>query len=457
MKNIYIETYGCSANINNSEILAGLLTQAGYNITNNQDIADTIILNTCIVKGKTENKIKRRIQDVKKSNKLIIITGCMPETDAKQIKQLNPNTILLGTHHFKEIIKLLKDYFENKLTDKRQQEYLSKTNEEKLNLPKKPQNQLISIIQISEGCLGNCTFCKTKLAKGKLYSYSQDKILSSIKNDLQQGAKEIWITSQDCASYGMDKSERNLPELIKKIILLPHKFKLRLGMMNPNYLYPILDEMIEIYQSPKIYKFLHIPIQSASDKILKDMKRQYKIKKVEEIIKRFRTEFPDITIATDIIIGYPTETSKDFQESLNFIKTYKPDVFNLSKFSSHKGTEIYKQLSQGKVMRRKPLCVLAHKQTEACSLKELPIEILNKRNIEIMKLHQETALQNKQKFKDKTIKVLINKKLSGNLFEARDDNYNIILISSSDKTILGKTKQVKIEQVGVHHMVGEII
>ena len=409
--NIYIETYGCSANINNSEILAGLLSQAGYNIINNESIADTIILNTCIVKGKTENKIKRRIQDLKESKKLLIITGCMPETDAKQIQSLNHKTILLGTHHFKEITKIIKDYHENNLSDKRQEYYLSEQDEEKLNLHKKPQNKLISIIQISEGCLGNCTYCKTRLAKGKLFSYSQEKILSSIKSDLQNGAKEIWITSQDNASYGIDTKDKIqlLPQLLKEILKLPHKFKLRLGMMNPNNLLNIQDEMIEIYKSPKLYKFLHIPIQSASNKVLKHMNRPYKAEQVEEIINKFREEFPDITIATDIIIGYPTETDKDFNESLKFIQTNKPDVFNLSKFSSHKGTN-------------------AH------SLKELPIETLNKRNIEIMKAHQETALENKQKFKDKIIKVLVNKKLQPQLYESRDENYNIVLLNSDDKS-----------------------
>ena len=203
-------------------------------------------------------------------------------------------------------------------------------------------------------------------------------------------------------------------------------------MMDPNNVLPILDELIEIYKSPKLYKFIHIPIQSASNEVLKHMNRLYTIKQIEEIINKFRKQFPNITIATDIIIGYPTETDKDFKKSLEFIKTFKPDVFNLSKFSSHKGTEAEK-------------------------LKELPIEILNKRNTEIMKAHQETALENKQKFKDKTVKVLINKKMQGNLYEARDDNYNIVLISSDDKSILGKNKEVKIKQVGVHHPIGELI
>jgi len=452
MKNyIYIQTFGCTANQNNSEILAGILKSAGYEITNNQDIADIIILNTCIVKQKTEDKIKRKIQDLKKQkNKLIIITGCMPETDAKVIQQLNNKAILLGTHHMRDISNLIKDYQDNKLKDKK---YLDYQREEKLNLPKLPINKLISICQISEGCLGNCSYCKTKLAKGKLFSYSEQDIIKTIESDLKQGAKEVWITSQDNANYGLDQfslsyqnksvhksrlslpmqkryqnGKQKLPELLKKILNLNHKFKLRLGMMDPNNIIPILDELIEIYKYPKMYKFLHIPIQSASNKILKHMNRLYTIEQAEQIIKKFKQEIPNITISTDIIVGYPTETKQDHKQNLDFIKKIKPDVFNLSKFSSHK-------------------------QTSAGKLKPLLIKTIHKRAKELMDEHRKTALQNKKKFLNKTIKVFVNKKISENLFEARDENYNIVLINSKDN-LLGKNIKVKIKNIGVHHIIG---
>jgi len=430
---IYIETYGCSANKNNSEILAGILTQSGYQITNNKEIAEIMIINTCIVKGKTENKIKRRIQDIAKiyPDKLIIITGCMPETDAKQIKKLNSKTILLGTHNFKEIVKLIKDYNENKLTDKKQEIYLDYQEETKLNFPKIPNNKLISITQISEGCFGECTYCKARLAKGPLFSYPMDDIVKSVENDLKSGAKEVWITSQDNAAYMLDKNNKSqLPELLKKILDLKHNFKLRLGMMNPNFLHLIIDEMINIYQSKKMYKFLHIPIQSADNIVLKHMKRKYNLKQVKDIINKFKKEFPEMTIATDIIVGYPTETEQAHENNLKFINEFKPDVFNLSKFSKHKGTKAEK-------------------------LKELPIETINQRTSELMNVHKKTALENKQKFLGKIIKVFVNKKLQESIiYEARDENYNIVLINSK-KNILSKNVEVKIKQTAVHHMLGE--
>ena len=432
MKFIYIETYGCSANQNNSEILAGILLQNNYQITNNPDIAEILIINTCIVKGKTESKIKRRIQDLSKlyKNKLIIVSGCMPETDFFQLKKINPKLIFLGTHHFKDIVKLLKDFYESNLDSKQQLTYLSKRSEEKILLPKIPKNKLISITQISEGCLGECTYCKARLAKGKLFSYDGNKILESINNNLNSGAKELWLTSQDCSSYNLEKGEQKLPELLNKILNLNHKFKLRLGMMNPNNLYDIMDNIIEIYKNNKMYKFLHIPIQSASNKILKDMNRHYTIEQVELIINKFRQEFPNITIATDIITGYPAETNEDHKLNLEFIRKFKPDVLNLSKFSSHKNTEAGKLIPLNK-------------------------ELINKRASEIMQLHRKTAQENKLKYKNKNLKVFVNSKTNmPNIYESRDDNYNIVLIKSSDKSILGKNINIKITQIGVHHMIG---
>jgi MiaB-like tRNA modifying enzyme len=428
-KIIFIETYGCSSNQNNSEIMAGLLSQAGFLITNNEELADMIILNTCVVKSKTESKIKRRIQDLK--SKKIIVTGCMPETDIKALKKLNRNLIFLGTHHFKDIVKIIRDYQERNLDEKQQQDYISQKDEEKLNLPKVPQNKLISIHQISEGCLGNCSYCKTRLAKGKLFSYPQENIIKSIENDLQSGAKEIWLTSQDCASYWLDKDKAELPELLNKILNLKHNFKLRIGMMNPNNVLPILHELVEIYKNKKMYKFLHIPIQSASNKILEDMNRFYKIEEAEKIITSFQKEIPNVTIATDIIVGYPTEKEEDHKQNLEFIKKFKPSVLNLSKFSKHK-------------------------QTPAGKLNELPNKIVKQRTAELMKEHRRTAEENKKVFLNKEVEVFIDKKISENLYETRDENYNIVLIKTG-KENLGKNVSVIIKEAGVHHMRAELI
>jgi len=438
MNKIYIETYGCSANQNNSEIIAGILSKTGFLITQNEKLADIIIINSCVVKGKTESKIKRRIQDLKpwsnQKSHLLIIAGCMAETDWKKIKRINPNAVFLGINHIKDVLNLIKDWQENQLNEKKQQAYLSERFEEKLILPKVPQNKIISITQIAEGCSGNCSYCKTRLAKGNLRSYPQEDIVKSIENDLQNGVKEVWLTSQDNAAYGIDRSKKSeLPELLKRILALKHRFKLRLGMANPNNILPILDELIEIYKNKKMFKFLHIPVQSASNSVLKHMNRYYTIEDAGKIIKKFRKEIPDITIATDIIVGYPTETEEDHKKNLEFIKNYKPDILNLSKFSSHK-------------------------QTPAGKLKVLPKSIVRKRTKELMQLHRETARENKTKFLGKIIKVLVDKRVPNTekLHQARDDNYNLVIVKC-DKADLRKEIKVKITNLGLHTIIGEKI
>ena len=332
---LYFETYGCAANQNNTEIMKGLCLQAGLQITNNPDIADLLIINTCIVKEPSEKKIEFRISELGKkySNKPIIIAGCMPQVRNEKLQ--NKNLYLLGIHHVKDICKLIRKILESRYEEK---EFLTEKFEEKLCLPKVPARKDIGITQISEGCNSFCSFCIVKKAKGKLFSYPQEDIIKNIENDLKAGAKEIWITSQDNASYGLPE-KRKLPELMRKILSLKGNFQIRLGMMNPENVLPILPSLIEIYKNKKMKKFLHIPVQSGSNRILKKMNRNYKVEDFLKIVKEFRKQIPNLILWTDIIVGFPTETEEDFEKTLELIKKIKPDRINLSRFWQLKGTE----------------------------------------------------------------------------------------------------------------------
>ena len=245
MAKIFIKTFGCSANYNNSEIMAGLLVKAGHKIVSEPKNADLIIINTCTVKLPTENKVKRSIRNFLNLNKKIIIAGCMPEVQKETLKNIAPYASFVGVHHTKEIAHAVKKIINNSLVD-----LTGKRNETKLNLPVKRKNKIIQIIQISEGCNGRCTYCIVKLAKGKLFSYLEEDILKQVKSAVKQGCKEIWLTSQDNSAYGQD-IKTNLVSLLKKIILIESDFKVRIGMMDPNNLIKILDDLIKILKSDK--------------------------------------------------------------------------------------------------------------------------------------------------------------------------------------------------------------
>lgn len=424
---IYFETYGCTANQNSSEIMRGLVRQAGLNITSNPETADLIIINSCIVKEPTETKIKQKVIDFLKQEKKVILAGCMPRLNKKRLQK--SNLYLLDTSHSKDIINLIRDIQANQYDE---DVYLKQRNEVKALLPKVPFSKQIGITQISEGCLGNCTYCIVRLAKGKLFSYPKEKIIESIKNDLQSGCKEIWITSQDNASYGNEDDKFLLPELLNEVLALPGRFYVRVGMMNPNNVLKILPELIEIYKHPKMFKFLHIPIQSGSDKILKAMNRKYTISDVKKIILKFKKEIPNITIATDIIVGYPGETEKDFEKTMNLVQEIQPEILNRSNFGVRPGTPAEKLKSQF-----------------------ISPKIMTQRATQLMKLHLEICKSLQQSYLNKELKVLIDKKGFENTWLGRTENYKLIAVHSKNN-LLGKTLNVKVKKLMPHYLISEL-
>ncbi len=454
---IYIETYGCSANQNNTEIMKGLLLSHGFNVVETEALADIIILNTCVVKEPTIKKIEDRIKNIVEKNKKLIITGCMPEVLEKKLTRLCPRASIVGINHIKEISNIVK-----KLIEGEQVKILEKSNEIKLCTPKTRLKNVVGITQIAQGCLGSCAYCYTRLAKGSLFSYPEDKILKNIEQDIAAGCKEIWLTSQDNASYGLDFKDRaelsdknrgfvtlctapkpekkrlahtpksQLPRLINSITSLPHRFFLRIGMMNPKNVLSLLDELMESYKDEKVFKFLHISLQSGSDKILKAMNRNYKVQDFLDIINRFTEAFPNITISTDIIVGFPGETEEDFQDTLDIIKKIKPDVLNISRFWAMEKTEAKKMPNQ------------------------ISPEIKRKRATELMKLHAKIALENKKLLIGQHCKVLVDSKGFQDTWIARDDSYKMIIIISKEN-LAGKFLKVLVKEAKPHYLIGELV
>lgn len=426
MLEVYFESYGCTANQNSTEIMKGLVKQAGLNLTLNPDFADLIIINSCIVKEPTQEKIRRKVLDFLEKGKKVILAGCMPRLNKKRLQK--ENLYLLDTSHVKHLLSLIQDIQDgNYDCDK----YLQLRNEVKLELPKIPIEKLIGITQISEGCLGECTYCIVRLAKGKLFSYPIEKIINSVKKDIESGCKEIWITSQDNAAYGNEEGKYLLPELLTQILNLHGNFFVRLGMMNPDNVLKILPELIEIYKHPKMFKFLHIPIQSGSNNILKLMKRKYKIKDVMKIINKFRKEIPDITIATDIIVGFPEETEKDFQETINLIKEIKPEMLNRSNFCARPGTPAEK-------------------------LNPIAEKIITARAAELMNLHLQICNEIQKPWLGKEINVLVDKKGFANTWLGRTNNYKLAAILTKEK-ILGKLIKAKVKKIYPHYLICELV
>ncbi|PIN92393.1 hypothetical protein COX99_02140 [Candidatus Pacearchaeota archaeon CG_4_10_14_0_2_um_filter_31_10] len=428
--NIYIESYGCSANLSNSEIIAGLLEKQGNIIVKDIKLAEVAVLNTCIVKGPTFNRMIERLKLLSKK-KYIIVSGCMSNVYTKKIietvKESNKKCLLglVSVNSIKDTINVL-----NNLKQGKETLIISDKKSENICLDKISTEKIISIVQISEGCLGKCSYCATKLAKGNLFSFEKEKIIKQIENDLSQGAKEIWLTSQDCGAYGKEKGKYELVSLLKEISKIKGKFKVRLGMSNPQHVKYFIDNLIEIFKNEKFFKFLHLPIQSGSDKILKEMNRPYKVLEVEKIIEKFRSVFPDSVISTDIIAGYPYETEKDFNETFDLIKKIQPEVLNISKYW--------------------PM-----QKTKGALLKQIDDEVKKERATKLMNLHLKIIQEKNKLFFDKELKILVDRDGFSNTMQARDENYRIVIINGG-KDLLGKFLKVKIKKAMPHYLFGEI-
>lgn len=334
-KNIFVETYGCTSNKFDSERVIGILREHGFNQVSNEYEADYIIINTCAVKSQTEEKIISRLSKLSNNNKKLIITGCLTKVNLERIKNTVPDfSAIIGPQSIHKIFDIINEI------ENGNKNIIQTTSQsfDKLLLPSFSYfHKVIHIVKISEGCASNCSFCATRLARGYVKSYRPSIIRDSIIRGIKNNFKEFHLTSEDMSAYGKDIGI-NLPQLIESITRINGKFFIRIGMMNPLHLKSFLEDLIKVYKHEKIFKFLHLPVQSGSDKVLKDMRRGYKVKDFLYYVNRFIEEIPDITLSTDIIVGFPTENQSDFNKTISLIKKVKPDVLNISRFSPRKGT-----------------------------------------------------------------------------------------------------------------------
>ena len=334
---VYYENYGCASNKSDMEIMLGILGNNGYSITQDPKKASIIIVNTCAVKQITEDKIFEKLHKMKNHSKPIIITGCLPKINLQRIADSHlDHCSLLDPASIDKI----EDIVNKCLQERGQNIIFSNRPPNKPSLPKRRLNRYIEILQISEGCQGKCSYCCTRFARGKLHCFPPKTILKQIQKAIAENSVEIQLTAQDTASYNY--RGYNLSNLLRDISTIKGDFKVRIGMMNPDTVFKLLDEIIDVYENDKIYKFLHVPIQSGSNKILKLMKRRNTVYDFLSIVNIFRSHFPTISIATDIIVGFPSETQEDFEETLSLIKLVKPDVINISKYAPRPGTEASK-------------------------------------------------------------------------------------------------------------------
>ncbi len=345
MARIYVEAHGCSASYGDSEIISGILVNGGHSISATPDQSDASILVTCSVKDATANKMIHRIKSL--GEKPLVVAGCMPKAERKTVEKFSTNSSLMGPGSLNRTLDMVDSVLAGTRT-------VDLTDTDKsLDLPRVRLNPAVSIMQIAMGCMSECTFCQTKLAKGDLVSYRPGDIVRQVTADVRSGCQEVWLSSTDNGCYGLDIGT-DLPYLVNAISDVPYDFMIRVGMMNPMYMPRIRDRLCDSYRSPKVYKFLHIPVQSGSGDTLAVMRRGHTAETFRNTAETFRSRFPGITISTDVIVGFPSESEDDFEDTLSLVREVRPDMVNISRYAARPGTEAARmsQIEKDVVQRR---------------------------------------------------------------------------------------------------------
>ena len=405
-----------------SEIALGILKQAGYTLVKKPEDADIIIIFTCVVKKPTSDRMLYRINFLKQFRKKLIVAGCMASGEPEKIRRAAPRAILV---HPRAITRITEAIESGK-------SILSEDDIIKLRHPRVRRNPITAIIPVSEGCWWRrCSFCIVARTRGSYMSYPLNMILEEVEDSIHEGVKEIWLTSQDMGSYGIESGKSLLPRLIECVLKVDGLFLVRIGMMNPIYLKPILEDLAEAYLRPKIFRFLHLPVQSGSNKILMDMNRGYSVELFKEIVTFMRSRIKDLTLSTDIIVGYPTEDEEDFEKTVKLIEEIKPDMINLSRFFPRPGTP-------------------------AERLKPLDPRLVKKRSKLMSEVAREAALRAGERWIGWRGIALVDEIGERGEAIARNLSYKPIVLKENGRRLFGKFVEVEIESIRPYCLLGRV-
>ncbi|MEM4732865.1 MAG: MiaB/RimO family radical SAM methylthiotransferase, partial [Desulfurococcaceae archaeon] len=290
----------------------------------------------------------------------------------------------------------------------------------------------ITPIAVQEGCMGNCTFCIAKYARRELVSHSIEAITSAVKKAVEQGAVEIELTGMDLGTYGLDLYRRRaLPDLLRTLVNIEGNYRIRIGMINPEHFRYILDDLVDVLKtSSKVYKFLHIPLQSGSDKVLKLMGRRYSVDEYKSFVKEIKRKIPNVSIATDIIVGFPGEEEEDFECTIKVIKELEFERVHLASYSI------------------RPL-------TLAASMKQINTRVKKSRMRRALEVIVTVGLKVREQYIGRVVEGYITEKTDN--WIARLDNYIPVVLKTSRNVDFGDFVKVFVDEATFFDLRGHVI
>lgn len=321
---------GCKVNIYESEVVTDLLKKGGYEIVSFEDKADIYIINTCSVTNESDKKSRKMINRAKKNNSeaIIVVMGCYSQVSSDDIEA----DIILGNKDKSKIVEILNDFIRDREGKKIIYD-LSSVEFEKMEISHF-DNHTRAFVKIQDGCNAFCSYCIIPYTRGRVRSKNKDDVIEEVSRLVKDGYKEIVLTGIHTGRYGIDINS-SLYELLCELVKIPNIYRIRLSSIEINEVTP---EIIDLYKNNKIMaRHLHVPLQSGSNKILKLMNRRYNKEEFMKMIDKLR-EIEDISLTTDLIVGFPNETDDDFEETMDTLKKIHFTKIHTFPYSRRRGT-----------------------------------------------------------------------------------------------------------------------
>ncbi|MEB3774190.1 MAG: tRNA (N(6)-L-threonylcarbamoyladenosine(37)-C(2))-methylthiotransferase [Desulfurococcales archaeon] len=397
MKRYYIETYGCSLSEYDSQVMKHTLDSAGYTRVDDPGEADVLIINTCAVRLDTEYRMVDRIKQLRTHGKKLIVAGCLARARPGLVKRVAPEASMLSPQNAHRVLEAVESSGSVVLlTGSRRTDFI----------PPSPVKDRVATIMIEEGCLNNCSFCISKLARRELKSFQPRLIIEAVSRLVSQGVREIRFTGLDTAAYGRDlPGKPTLADLVSMVLeKVEGNYRIRIGMMTPELAMEILDDLLDAYSDERVYKFFHIPVQSGDDEVLRIMNRRYTVDEFKWIHRRVKARYPESMFATDIIVGHPGEDEQAFNNTVKLVRELEFERVHLAQYS----------------MRP---------HTRAAAMKQVPDPVKKERSSLLMKVIEEIGLRKHEAYIGRRVKALVTERsFRGWSMTGRLDNYFPIVL-----------------------------
>ena len=436
MVRVAFEGYGCTLSYGESRRTRALAEEAGWETTEDASTASIVVIHTCTVIGRTERSMLRRIDTLAMSGRMVLVAGCLPRAQAEVVEALEEDMIVpvLGQEP-EDVVTTLGKVDPALLDDPM---FLPSVEFHTGSRPD-PARRTDAIVPIASGCLGRCSYCITRHAWGALKSSPMEKVVTQARDWMAQGFREVQLTAQDTGAWGRDMGDgQQLPDLVRAVASIddaPGEYRVRVGMLNPDSLEPIFDQFVEVLKLPPVYRFVHLPVQAGSDRILDLMVRRYTVAEWEDLVTRLRKAVPDITLHTDIICGFPGEQDEEFDATLDLIRRVRPDVTNVKAFSPRPHTEAAKMQGAvaGPVMKRR---------TRRAST------LVEQQSQKALSFHEGDEVE-----------VLVTEvgKAGTQTMMARDGRYNPVVVADAEGLAVGRLATVRLLEARGVYLLGETV